>query len=544
MDNRTIELVKNLTQAVNILNSNKEIKAKVNTLKNDCELKIDAEKKRFLELNSNIIQEYEKQINNIKCSISNMIDLRKSENSKLNNEISRLKQELISDKTKNIEEEIYILDRECNSLNIKNTKLVNMKSKRLLKYTVLQQTIFQKILLPFVILSTFVVIVDLLNLENSVLMQYCIILGEILGIMYFKKWYKNQLNCINDRLKEIICKKEELITKKNKIKNDINNTYIYTNDIIIKDNKVKDNILEIEKLSEQMKVKISEYESVKKQKMNDLDESNKKELGNIALLLNEQCNKEIVDLNSQYSSNMEFLENICEVTEEYQSEVILLKLISYLKNERAMNKKEALDLFEKEKREDLEINARIERENQILAIEKRRYEKEIEFKLREFQIMEYNDKRKFNLQKQRMAEEKDLQIKEIEAINKLELERIEAEKLKTKFEAKKLEREQKQRDTEYELRKLKIDKKNGIDKERLEAEKQIKQEEIKLKKQEIENREKAYKNRKLLEIDDRIKCIKKLREEGQYTKSKFDFELNKAKKERVNEMKILIEGKS
>lgn len=85
-------------------------------------------------------------------------------------------------------------------------------------------------------------------------------------------------------------------------------------------------------------------------------------------------------IDAKIKGNIDFLQNECRVSAEYQTDEILATLISYFRNERADTIRDTLELYLQEKRIEEEKRAKIDFQNKQLQLQKRHF-KELNMKL-------------------------------------------------------------------------------------------------------------------------------------------------------------------
>lgn len=142
--------------------------------------------------------------------------------------------------------------------------------------------------------------------------------------------------------------------------------------------KIDSNTREINSLIEEKNKRIDGVKREKDMKWKESSGERSREIESGKNDLTGKFSEKINELENRYKNNSFFLENECEVTEEYQNEEILKKLISYLKNGRVFSKKSAIDLYEDEKRKDMEFQAKLAREREVFEFKKQSNERNIE----------------------------------------------------------------------------------------------------------------------------------------------------------------------
>lgn len=200
--------------------------------------------------------------------------------------------------------------------------------------------------------------------------------------------------------------------------------------------KIDGNTREINSLSEEKNKLIDGVKREKDMKWRESSGERSREIESGKDDLTRKFSGEINELENRYKSNSLFLKNECEVTEEYQNEEILKKLISYLKNGRAFSKKSAIDLYEDEKRRDMEFQANLAREREMFEFKKQSYEREMRLKEKDIeQNKEKNDReiklkkeqidRELQLKRKKMAQEYEIEKQKMQQKERLEKQKIE-----------------------------------------------------------------------------------------------------------------------
>ena len=138
--------------------------------------------------------------------------------------------------------------------------------------------------------------------------------------------------------------------------------------------------MQISELSQKRENEVRSIRKRKNQLANWRLVSDKELLERAAKNIVSEYKSKIDIIDTTIKENIDFLQNECRVSAEYQTDEILAKLISYFRNERADTIRDALELYLREKRLEDEKRARIDFQNKQLQLQKRYFE-ELNIKL-------------------------------------------------------------------------------------------------------------------------------------------------------------------
>lgn len=334
-------LVENLKTTDNKIKENAFIKQEISSLKNEYRSRISNQSEEIKRTFLNKLSKYDMKINEIDHYYNDQINLIQNENNKFEEDIRHLKNNLAKEKLEKINADMENIKYRIDLLNMNKYDTLKRNKNKHPRITDFHNKIYEwagsvKFLGP-----------SILNMGDF----FSLLIGPL---VFFEKKYNKNLDCLERIDIEIM---------------DLNNSYeglIREKDIIIEEIDKNSNVMNIRRKIDINIGKINNLEAekdrlvddVKRQKNEEYQQLNDECAGEIdrkKYILNGELSNKINDLKSKYEHNAYFLENESEVTYEYQREDILHKLIFYLRNGRASNKKEAVNLYEDEKIKDFEF---------------------------------------------------------------------------------------------------------------------------------------------------------------------------------------------
>lgn len=430
-------LVENLKSTDNKMKENAFIKQEISSLKNEYRSRISNKSEEIKRTFLNKLSKYDTKINEIDHYCSNQVNLVQNENNKFKEDIRHLKNNLAKEKLETVNSDMENIKCRINLLNVKKDDILKRINNKYLRFTVFPSKIHEwvsSIIIVVIIIGSS--ITQILGLLESPL-QWFVILLLIGSLVYFHRKHKNDLQHIDIETNDLNNSYERLIKEKDIITEEIDKN----SDVMDIRHKIDINIGKINNLETEKDRLAAGVKREKNEKRQQLNIECAREIERNKYTINGELSHKINKLKSKYEYNTYFLENESEVTDEYQREDILRKLISYLRNGRASNKKEAVNLYEDEKRKDLEFNVMNDRDNERLDLERQRRDDEKEIRAQQLRQNQEKNTREIELERKKV----ELKRKEIDDNNRLKADEI---KSQIDFQSKKLEIERQR--LEYE----------------------------------------------------------------------------------------------
>lgn len=495
MNDEIKTLIQNLTDTKNTLNENNSLKHRLAEINDEIRRRITSETEKIRNNTIEKLKIFDNQIGSVTNDTNAKIDLIKQDLGKANTDYNNRVNQIINYEISPLDNKIAEVTQTRTNLYNRNSKIRDLKKNKFFQYVLFPKNFTQWFIFIFVFLICYTIISS--PFKNG-FVQLILFAGAIYGYVYLRRIDKKnekQIQVISNELATLNTTKQNTI---NEIRNNPIDETKQLDDLKLRIANLNQEVIKLETLKTQ---KVNELNNEKFLKEKELSEKDDNLILEAEKNINSMFREEIEKINLKIKSNDNFLEVESRVGYEYQVENILLKLISYIRSERAVNLKEAIELYLQEKRYMDEKNSEEDFKNKQLMHMQQQIQIDKEIKEKNLKLEE---QKAYTLQLQAQSEMALAAAEQNRLAQQAEMHRRELQILN---ENKKQENEilAKSKAIELSLREKELQIGENNKKMELNIQKELKQLEF-----EIENRK--LKNSELLSNLDKVERYKVLNE--------------------------------
>ncbi len=386
MNEESRVLIQNLTDARSALSENQVLMQQKIDKSDDAMKTVEKARACVSGKSGRVLRNLDHDISNINIEYERNVKGLNDESAKIKNKINELNQKLIEinelNDRMNRSDELY-RKRQHNA-----ARVAGIVSKGIVKILVFPAGIEQKCIyfgFLFLVATVIAFPIALLltaampSLSESVIRTPVMMIVwsvEMVGYYHFRKFLRNHEMYYREKAQYHENEIRELDDKKNHILSSMRKSHA---EAILEAEDLNRNLencrLKLQELNAEKNRKVEAINAKKIEMSNWVEITEDEFLSRAVESIADKYDTDVALIDARMRANESFLENECKVGPEYQNEETLTKLISYLRNERATNIKEALEVYLREKREEFEIQTKIDFQKKQLELQKSHMER-------------------------------------------------------------------------------------------------------------------------------------------------------------------------
>lgn len=386
MNEESRVLIQNLTDARSALSENQVLMQQKIDKADDAMKSVEKAQACVSGKSGRVLRNLDHDISNINIEYERNVKGLNDESAKIKNKISELNQKLI--KINELNDRMNQSDELYQKRQHNAALVAGIVSKGIVKILVFPAGIEQKcIYFGFLFLVATVIAFPIALLltaampslsESIIRTPVLLILWslEMAGYYHFRKFLRNHEMYYREKAQHHENEIRELDDKKNHILSSMRKSHA---EAILEAEDLNRNLencrLKLQELNAEKNRKVEAINAKKIEMSNWVEITEDEFLSRAVESIADKYDTDVALIDARMRANESFLENECKVGPEYQNEETLTKLISYLRNERATNIKEALEVYLREKREEFEIQTKIDFQKKQLELQKSHMER-------------------------------------------------------------------------------------------------------------------------------------------------------------------------
>ncbi len=386
MNEESRVLIQNLTDARSALSENQVLMQQKIDKADDAMKSVEKAQACVSGKSGRVLRNLDHDISNINIEYERNVKGLNDESAKIKNKISELNQKLI--KINELNDRMNQSDELYQKRQHNAALVAGIVSKGIVKILVFPAGIEQKcIYFGFLFLVATVIAFPIALLltaampslsESMIRTPVLLILWslEMAGYYHFRKYLRNHEMYYREKAQHHENEIRELDDKKNHILSSMRKSHA---EAILEAEDLNRNLencrLKLQELNAEKNRKVEAINAKKIEMSNWVEITEDEFLSRAVESIADKYDTDVALIDARMRANESFLENECKVGPEYQNEETLTKLISYLRNERATNIKEALEVYLREKREEFEIQTKIDFQKKQLELQKSHMER-------------------------------------------------------------------------------------------------------------------------------------------------------------------------
>lgn len=386
MNEESRVLIQNLTDARSALSENQVLMQQKIDKADDAMKSVEKAQACVSGKSGRVLRNLDHDISNINIEYERNVKGLNDESAKIKNKISELNQKLI--KINELNDRMNQSDELYQKRQHNAALVAGIVSKGIVKILVFPAGIEQKcIYFGFLFLVATVIAFPIALLltaampslsESIIRTPVLLILWslEMAGYYHFRKYLRNHEMYYREKAQHHENEIRELDDKKNHILSSMRKSHA---EAILEAEDLNRNLencrLKLQELNAEKNRKVEAINAKKIEMSNWVEITEDEFLSRAVESIADKYDTDVALIDARMRANESFLENECKVGPEYQNEETLTKLISYLRNERATNIKEALEVYLREKREEFEIQTKIDFQKKQLELQKSHMER-------------------------------------------------------------------------------------------------------------------------------------------------------------------------
>lgn len=386
MNEESRVLIQNLTDARSALSENQVLMQQKIDKADDAMKSVEKAQACVSGKSGRVLRNLDHDISNINIEYERNVKGLNDESAKIKNKISELNQKLI--KINELNDRMNQSDELYQKRQHNAALVAGIVSKGIVKILVFPAGLEQKcIYFGFLFLVATVIAFPIALLltaampslsESIIRTPVLLILWslEMAGYYHFRKYLRNHEMYYREKAQHHENEIRELDDKKNHILSSMRKSHA---EAILEAEDLNRNLencrLKLQELNAEKNRKVEAINAKKIEMSNWVEITEDEFLSRAVESIADKYDTDVALIDARMRANESFLENECKVGPEYQNEETLTKLISYLRNERATNIKEALEVYLREKREEFEIQTKIDFQKKQLELQKSHMER-------------------------------------------------------------------------------------------------------------------------------------------------------------------------
>lgn len=386
MNEESRVLIQNLTDARSALSENQVLMQQKIDKADDAMKSVEKAQACVSGKSGRVLRNLDHDISNINIEYERNVKGLNDESAKIKNKISELNQKLI--KINELNDRMNQSDELYQKRQHNAALVAGIVSKGIVKILVFPAGLEQKcIYFGFLFLVATVIAFPIALLltaampslsESIIRTPVLLILWslEMAGYYHFRKFLRNHEMYYREKAQHHENEIRELDDKKNHILSSMRKSHA---EAILEAEDLNRNLencrLKLQELNAEKNRKVEAINAKKIEMSNWVEITEDEFLSRAVESIADKYDTDVALIDARMRANESFLENECKVGPEYQNEETLTKLISYLRNERATNIKEALEVYLREKREEFEIQTKIDFQKKQLELQKSHMER-------------------------------------------------------------------------------------------------------------------------------------------------------------------------